>query len=126
MEHRYSAILARMNVPGGTVAGVINGSTARQSVSLCAIVKKAFDRARDRAITFTATNAYNDTKRMTVDIYNLNGARVKELVSNGAVVRWDMTSAGHFPVAIGGYAYSIRLECARKTTEESGTFQIVR
>ncbi len=122
----YSIILARMNTPAGQVVEVVNNSPAFHSEISCAIAKKLFDRTRDRVISFAAMNPYNDMKRITVGIYSLNGVLVKELVSNSNLVQWNMTTQRNLPVAIGGYAYEIKLERKSQAIMESGTFQIVQ
>jgi hypothetical protein len=121
-----SWILARMAVPGGTVAGVANGPQSPQSNMSCSIAKKLFSRSQDRGVSFYGANAYKDMKKMTVDVYALDGTLVKEIVSNGAVVRWNMKSKGDTPVSTGAYVYKIKLERANRATEASGIFQIVQ
>ena len=122
----YAAILDRMKNPAGSIAGVANGSQPSQPAVSCSIAKKLFNRTRDRAIIFSATNTYNDTRRVTVRIYSINGTLIKELISNGNTIRWNMTSSGNTPVSIGGYTYSVKLERANQAVMTSGMFQIVR
>ena len=122
----YNAILARMRSPGGQIAGVRGGAPGPRSAGSCAISKKILDRTRDKAVSFTSTNAPDGAERMTVDIYSLNGTLVRKLASTGNLVRWNMTSQKNMPVAVGLYAYTIRSEGKNSTIIESGNFQIVQ
>ena len=122
----YWEILNRMKNPAGSIAGVANGSQPSRPAVSCSIAKKLFDRGRDRVITFSASTTSGDARRMTVDVYSLDGTLVRELVSNGNVARWNMRSTGNALVSTGVYTYRIRMERADKATVASGIFQIVQ
>ena len=122
-------ILNRMGTPGGVPVGVANNPLSLQTKASCSIAKKLFDRGRDRVITFSAINVYNDTKRMTIDVYSVNGTLVKHIVSNGNVAKWDMKSNGNAFASTGVYAYRIKLDRTDKAPSAdlaTGIFQIVQ
>jgi hypothetical protein len=123
----YNLILAKMSGHGGQVIdGVVNDRQASRPEASCSIAKKVFSRARDKTISFVATNANGGLKNMTVDVYSLDGTLVKEIASNGNVVRWNMQGSGNAPVAAGLYLYRIKLERADKAAVTSGIFQIAQ
>jgi hypothetical protein len=68
----------------------------------------------------------NDNGKMTIDIYSLDGTLVKEVVSYGNVVGWDLKGDGIHPVSSGVYTYRITLKRADKTTMASGMFHILQ
>jgi flagellar hook assembly protein FlgD len=119
----YGEIVARMNMPGGTVTGVA-GSSYRGQHEVSLTIKK--EGIPGRTITFAATNAFNDTKRMTVRIYSVNGKLIKELFSKGNVVRWDMTDAGNDRVPIGAYVWKINLERGNEEVVKTGILEVER
>jgi hypothetical protein len=119
-------IINRMNTRAGSIAGVANDIRSSRPAVSCSIAKKLFNRARDRAIVFSGANAYNDTKRLTVKIYSLNGTLVKELASTGNAVQWDLTGNKNNPVPIGVYAYTAALERNDQAIVNRGVFQIIR
>jgi alpha-L-fucosidase 2 len=121
-----SVILARMAAPGGTVVGVSNNPLQPQTGASFSTERKLFSRTRDKAITFSATNTDNGAKRMTVDVYTLDGTLVAEMSSNGNVVRWNMKCSGNVSAAPGVYIYRIKMDLANKATLVSGIFQIVQ
>jgi alpha-L-fucosidase 2 len=121
-----SVILERMSGRGGTIVGVANNPQLLQPQELCSIAKKLFDRTHDRTMVFSATSTYDDTKRMTVKIYSLNGVLIKELVSNGNAAQWNFTGNKNTPVPIGVYAYTAELKRSDQTIMNPGIFQIVR
>jgi hypothetical protein len=122
----YGAILDRMKNPAGTIAGVANGSRPQRSDVSFSVAKRRFSRAHDRAIAFSAISTKNDNKKMTVDIYSLDGTLVKEVVSYGNVVGWDLKGNGTLLVSAGVYTYRITLERDDKTTMASGMFLLVQ
>jgi hypothetical protein len=119
----FGEIVARMNQPGGTVTGVA-GSSYRGQPEVSLTIKK--EGILGRTITFAATNAFNDTKRMTVRIYSVNGRLIKELYQNGNTVRWDLTDAENVKVPIGAYVWKIKLERGNEEVGKTGILQIER
>jgi len=119
-------ILNRMGTPAGVPVGVANNPQSLQTKASCSIAKKLFDRGRDRVITFSASTTSGEAKKMTVDVYSLNGTLVSEVVSNGNIVRWNMKSNGSTLVSTGVYTYRIKMEQADKAIMASGIFQIVQ
>ena len=122
----YGEIVARMSLPGGTVTGVVSKSHGSRPAVSIAIVQSMHGRTLDRTISFAATNACNDTKRLTVRIYSVNGKLIKELFQNGNTVRWDLTDAENVKVPIGAYVWKIKLERGNEEVGRTGILQVER
>jgi hypothetical protein len=118
----YGEILARMSMPGGTVTGVVDKSHCSQPGASFAIIKGM----GSRTISFVATNDNNDTRRLTIGIYSVNGKLIKKLFSNGNVVRWDMTDKGNVRVPIGAYVWKIKLERRNEEVGRTGILEVER
>jgi hypothetical protein len=122
----YDVIVARMSSPGGQIVGVGNDSHRSWRATSCSIAKKLFDRTRDRAIVFSAISQDDDTKRIAVNVYSVNGSLIRALSSAGNSIYWDMASAGNVPVSNGTYFYVAQLQRNSQTESSTGAFQIVR
>jgi hypothetical protein len=118
----YSEILARMNLPGGSVTGVAGKSHDSHPAVSFAIVKGI----GGRTISFVATNAGNEVERLTVRIYSVNGKLIKELFSNGNIVRWNMTDKGNVRVPVGVYVWKVKLERGIEEVGKTGILQVER
>jgi hypothetical protein len=56
----------------------------------------------------------------------VNRKLIKELFSNGNIVRWDMTDKGNVRVPIGAYVWKIELERRNEEVGRTGILEVER